>query len=167
MAYRITDQLLGSQKIADTSTVQNHPVGTIVRATDPTYGGGEFIYLKGVASTVVGSVVSYNTTSYTTVLGVTTERKPQPLAVSMSANVASQWGWYQISGIALAAKLATTSFAPNATIAVASTGSGVLIASASGNEIQGALVAAVASATAGRTTVQVVLNRPSMQGRIT
>lgn len=167
MTYRTTDTLLGSQPIADTSTVQNHPVGTIVRATDPTYGGGEFIYLKGVASTVVGSVVSYNTTSYQTVLGVTTERKPQPLAVAMSANVASQWGWYQISGIAVAAKLATTSFAANATIAVASTGSGVLIASASGNEIQGALVAAVASAATGRTTVQVVLNRPSMQGRIT
>jgi len=30
MAYAIMDALIGSQPIADTSTVQNHPLGTIV-----------------------------------------------------------------------------------------------------------------------------------------
>src|SRR6185312_15318133 len=52
--------LLGLQPIALTSTVQNHPEGFIVEAQDPTFGGGEFIYLKGVASTVVGSMVTYD-----------------------------------------------------------------------------------------------------------
>ena len=55
MAFRITSNVVGSQPIADTSTTKNHPLGTIVTAVDPTLGGGEFIYLKGVASTVVGT----------------------------------------------------------------------------------------------------------------
>jgi hypothetical protein len=100
MAYTILNPSLGYQKIADTSTTQNHPLGTIVRASDPTYGEGEFIYLKGIGSTVVGSWVTYNVSP-----GVTALLAPNaigPVAVAMSANVASQYGWYQISGDALA-----------------------------------------------------------------
>ena len=55
MAYNITTALAGFQGIELTDTTQNHALGTIVTAVDPTYGAGEFIYLKGVASTVVGS----------------------------------------------------------------------------------------------------------------
>jgi hypothetical protein len=165
MTYAV--QLPGAQQIATTSTTQLHALGTIVKGVDPTYGEGEFIYLLGVASTAVGSIVCWNATTYQTVLGVTTERVPRPLAVAMSANVAAQYGWYQISGVAVAAKLATTSFAAGAAFAVASTGSGTAIATASGNEVQGALVAAVASAATGRTTVSVLVNRPHLQGRIT
>ena len=54
MTYISVEAALGVQSIADTSTVQNHALGTIVRAVDETYGEGEFVYLKGVASTVVG-----------------------------------------------------------------------------------------------------------------
>jgi hypothetical protein len=61
--FRISDGRIAYQRIADTSTTQNLPLGTIVRATDATLGEGEFIYLKGVASTVVGSPVIYNTAS--------------------------------------------------------------------------------------------------------
>ena len=167
MAYRITSNLVGAQPIATTDTVQNHPLGTIVTAVDPTYGGGEFIYLKGVASTAVGSVVSWNATTYQTVLGVAAEKIPRPLAVAMSANVANQYGWYQISGVAVAAKLATVCVVAGAAFAVASTGSGVVIASTSGNEVQGGIIAATASAATGRTSVQVSIQRPTMQGRIT
>jgi len=165
MAYHITDGRIGYQGIADTSTVQNHPIGTIVRAFDPTYGEGEFIYLKGIGSTAVGSLVTYNTTSYTTTLAAVGTNKAQPIAVAMSANVASQWGWYQISGIAVMKKTCTVSLAANAAVGVLTIG--LVAGTGSGKEIQGALVAAVASATAGRTTVQVVINRPHMQGRVT
>ena len=55
MAYTVSNYV-GAQPIEDTSTTQKHPLGTIVRGTDPTYGEGEFIYLLGVANTVVGSV---------------------------------------------------------------------------------------------------------------
>lgn len=157
--------LAGCQPIENTETTQKHPVGTIVRAVDPTYGEGEFIYLKGVASTAVGSLVTYNTSSYTTALAPVGANKPQPIAVAMSANVASQWGWYQISGIAVMKKTCTVSLAADAKVGVLT--AGLVAGSGSGKEIMGALVAAVASATAGRTTVQVVINRPHMQGRVT
>jgi hypothetical protein len=97
MAYRIEDPRIGMQPIADTSTVQNHPLGTIVRATDPTYGQGEFIYLTGVANTAVGSWVTFDRDAATTLLVADANGM---VAIAMSANVASQYGWYQISGIA-------------------------------------------------------------------
>ena len=164
MAYTISTPLVGAQPIAVTDTTQNHAVGTIVRGVDPTYGEAEFIYLKGVASTAVGSIVTYNTSAGTTTLAPAGSNKPQPVAVAMSANVANQWGWYQISGIAVVAKAATVSLAAGVAVGVQS--AGVINASASGKEVQGALVAAVASAASGRTTVQVVVNRPHMQGRV-
>jgi hypothetical protein len=40
-----TTHLAGIQKIAESSTVQNHPFGTIIQAKHATYGVGEFIYL--------------------------------------------------------------------------------------------------------------------------
>ena len=103
MAYFITDNVAGSQNIADFATVDgtssqpNHRLGTIVRAVDSTLGEGEFIYLKGVASTVVGSWVTYNYDDGTTALIV--PNAIGPVAVAMSANiVATTYGWYQISG---------------------------------------------------------------------
>ena len=164
MAYTISTPLVGAQPIAVTDTTQNHAVGTIVCGVDPTYGEAEFIYLKGVASTAVGSIVTYNTSSGTTALAPVGTNKPQPVAVAMSANVANQYGWYQISGIAVVAKSATVSLAANVAIGVKTIG--LVASTGSGKEVQGALVAAVASAATGRTTVQVVVNRPHMQGRV-
>ena len=177
MAYTFSEARAGlfplavvdsGQATANNSTaVPTFPakLGMIVRATDPTYGEGEFILLAGVASTAIGSVVTYNTTSYTTALAPAGTNLPQPIAVAMSANTAATtFGWYQISGVAVAAKNAVTASL------VASTPVGIVTAgvfnnTATGAEVQGALVAATATATA--TTVQVVLNRPHMQGRIT
>jgi len=166
MTYRTSIGLVGHQPITETSTTAKHPLGTIISAYDPTYGHGEFIYLKGVVSTVVGSIVNYKGTTYQTALGYAGENVPGPLAVAMSANVANQYGWYQISGLAIAAKSSAVSFAAAAKVAVGSS-SGLAVATLSGQEIQGAMVSAVASATAGRTTVTLVINRPSSQGRVT
>ncbi len=159
---------VGSQPLTDTSTTQRHPLGMIVAGHDQdgTLGGAEFIYLKGVASPVVGSIVNYKATSFQTALGYAGELVPCPYAVAMSANVANQYGWYQISGIATAAKASTVSFAAAAKVAVGSS-SGLAVATLSGQEIMGAFVSAVASAASGRTTVQLVVNRPHNQGRIT
>ena len=100
-----TNGEIGVQPIADTSTVQKHPLGKIVPGTSVTYGGGEFIYLKGVASTVVGSLVTYDPYVGTTTLSPATGYNlSDPVAVAMSANVASQYGWYQIAGAAVIKK---------------------------------------------------------------
>ena len=157
MAFVITNQLIGSQPIADTSTVKNHPLGTIVQAKDNTLGGGEFIYLQGIGSTVVGSIVNYDD-AYVTALDTAAVSGPsRPLAVAMSANVASQYGWYQISGLAVATKSAAVSFADGAGLGSAS---GLAVAVATGTVLQGAVVRTVASAKSGVTTVAIAINRP-------
>ena len=164
MTYQVTDARIGCQPIADTSTTQLHPLGTIIRANDPTYGDGEFIYLLGAASTVVGSVVTYDASTYQTVLSAVGGNIPRAVAIAMSANVASQYGWYQIGGVAVVAKQCTVSLAAGAAVGVLSTG--LIAGTGSGKEILGAAVAAVASAAAGRTTVKVAINRPHKQGRV-
>ena len=104
--WRITSPVVGYPRIADTSTTQDLPLGTIVQAKDASYGVGEFIYLKGVASTAVGSWVTYNMDDGTTTLLAAGAKGP--VAVAMSANVANQYGWYQIQGKA-DAKVVTAS----------------------------------------------------------
>lgn len=121
MTYQMLTPLVGAQQIADTSTTQSHPLGFIVQASDPTYGSGEFIYLKGVANTAVGSWVNYNLDDSTTALAVA--NAIGPVAVAMSANVASQYGWYQISGKAVAKAL--TGYADNALVFLTATAGSV------------------------------------------
>jgi len=101
MAYNLTSPVVGAQAINQKSTTQNQPLGTIIKAADPTYGEGEFIYLKGVASTAVGSWVGYSPALGTSVLAVANGN--YPLAVSMSTNTTTtSYGWYQINGVAQA-----------------------------------------------------------------
>ena len=119
MVYAVTNPLIGSQPIADTSTTQNHPFGTKVSAYDPTYGEGEFVYLKGVASTVVGSWVTINYDDSTTTL--LAANAIGPVGVAMSINdAATDYGWYQIRGKASAQ--AAASFANDGRVYTASAG---------------------------------------------
>jgi len=99
VAYTVQNPLAGFQPIAVTDTTQNHVLGMLVDAVDPTYGEGTFIYLKGIASTAIGSLVDYDQTLGTTALAPATAGIG-PVAVAMSANVASQYGWYQVRGAA-------------------------------------------------------------------
>ena len=156
MTYAVHN-MVGAQPIADTSSTQQHPLGTIVRATSPTYGSGEFIYLQGVAATAVGQIVQYDA-AYVTAMHTTGLSSPRPVAVAMSANVASQYGWYQISGLAVVKKANTVSFAAGAALAANATAGA--IAAVSGLILNGAIVAVVASAKSNVTTVQVMVNRP-------
>ena len=96
MAYTIVEPIAGNQPIANTETTKRHTLGRIVKANDPTYGAGQFIYLQGVASTAVGSAVIYYPDNYTTALASTSTTGF--VAIAMSANVANQYGWYQIQG---------------------------------------------------------------------
>lgn len=135
MAFRITDEILGTQPIATTDTVQNHTLGTVVRAVDPVYGGGEFIYLKGVASTAVGSWVTYNPDDFSTTL--LAANAIGPVAVAMSANVASQYGWYQIQGKAVGKAL--TGYVDNALVYATATAGSVDDAVVAGDRVKNAL----------------------------
>lgn len=159
MAFSASGQLLGVN-LTEHSTTAKFAVGTITKGVDPTYGEAEFIYLVGVASTVAGSIVSYDaagTLPFQSALHTTELDKARPVAVAMAACVAAEYGWYQISGIASVTKADTVSFAAGAGLAG---GSGLAIAVVSGLILNGALVAVVASAKTGVVTVRVMLNRP-------
>ena len=158
MAFTITTALAGYQGIALTDTNQNHTLGTIVHATDPTYGGGEFVYLKGVASTAVGDVVIYDQYAGTTTRAVAGSRGP--VAVAMSANVASQYGWYQISGSAVV-KCGTV--AANAPLYVTATAGTVDDAVVSGDKID-AFVSKTANGTPSAGLLIAQISRPSLNG---
>lgn len=129
----ITGNRIGSQSITDTSTTQNHPLGTIVQGYSNTYGNGEFIYLSGLASTVVGSVVGYNADDFSTTLAVA--GGIYPIALAMSINVALQYGWYQIQGKGVGKVLA--SFADNANCYLTATAGSIDDAVVTGDYIQG------------------------------
>lgn len=137
--------------------------GMIVRAQDPTFGEGEFILLAGVASTAVGSLVTYNTVSFTTALAPVGANKPQPVAVAMAANTSSStWSWYQISGVAVAAKTCGVAIASNVAVGVLT--AGLVAATGTGKEVQGAFSG---SKSTNLKSVRLVIDRPHMQGRIT
>ena len=118
--FKSIENTINPQKIDETSTVKNLPLGTIIKAVDKAdtdYGIGEFIYLKGVASTVVGSAVVYNPDDYSTTLA--SANAIGSVAFALSINIANQYGWYQISGKAVG-KVAA-SFADNADCYLTST----------------------------------------------
>ena len=159
MAYAFTDPKVGMQPIAATSTVQNHPIGTCVRAFDPTYGEAEFIYLKGAASTAVGELVIYDTYANTTKRAVAGDRGP--CAWAMSANVANQYGWYQVKG-AVAGKVAAA-FAAGGNVYLTATAGTIANAAVIGDKVDGARgKTAIDTPSTGLAVLQI--DRPSLNG---
>lgn len=169
MAYVFEEPHLGMQPIAAsvllTSTVQPKPwkIGDIVRATDPTFGTGEFIYLKGVAGTAVGSLVTYDQYLGTTALAPATGGKG-PVAVAMSANLLGYGGWYQIGGAA--AVKAPNAMTPGADVfMLAATPGSVDDAQVNGEQVVSAVVSTTTGTpSAGLGVIQI--NRPFLQGQI-
>jgi len=112
MAYTIINPIVGMPAI-DVITEEQSPVvalGQIVDAYDPDLGFGEFIYLKGIDSTVLGSAVTFNRSDCSTTLSVA--GIIGPMAFAMGETVTGTFGWYQITGKAVGKVLA--GFADNA-----------------------------------------------------
>lgn len=158
MAYNINNPNSFPQLISDTSTTIQVPLGTRVKAYDPTYGEGEFIYLKGLASTAIGETVIFDQYANTTTRAVAGSRGPA--AIAMSANVANQYGWYQISGSAVV-KAATV--AANARPYVTATAGTIDDAVVAGDAIDGArFKTADGTPSAGFAILQ--FDRPCLNG---
>lgn len=132
MAFFIAENSLVGQPFDLNSTTQHHALGTIVRAKDPTYGAGEFIYLKGVASCAVGSWVTYNMDDGSTTL--LAANAIGPVAVAMSACVAGEYGWFQIQGKAIGK--ASTGFVDNANVYATATAGEVDDAVVAGDRVK-------------------------------
>lgn len=172
MAYPTTAQLyfksvspqIGLQDLMTTSTTQAHKLGTKVRGVDVGslgYGEGEFIYLKGVASTAAGDIVSYDAKAGTTTRSVAATRGP--LAVAMSANVASQYGWYQVFGNAAVSTASAGTGAANALLQVTATAGQATVSGTASVKIDGA-VCKTAQDTPSSGFTQVLLHFPSANG---
>lgn len=157
MAYVFTENSIGWQPVAVNETSQKHPLGTIRRAKDPVYGEGEFIYLKGVASTAVGEWVTYNMDDGSTVR--LAANAIGPVAVAMAATVANEFGWYQIQGKAVGKVL--TGFADNANVYATATAGSVDDAVVAGDRVKRAKGAsAIGTPSAGLAEFEV--DRPFM-----
>lgn len=165
MAYTgFEDQVLGVQPITGTDTTKNHDLGTVVRVSDPTYGMGEFIYLKGAASTAVGDVVSYNAYTGATTRWAGTANTGIPLAVAMSANTStSAYGWYQIAGNAVVAITGTVTAGDSAYFSATAA---LKTAAAAGKQVLNC-VAATANAVPSSGFAVYTIQRPFAQGAIT
>jgi hypothetical protein len=134
--FKNIESVVYNQAIDENSTTQNAPLGTRIQAIDKAttdYGIGEFIYLKGVASTVVGSVVLIDQDDFSTSLA--TANDVGYLAVAMAATVASEYGWYQVKGKAVIKGLA--SLADNASLYLTSTAGSLDDAVVAGDRVKG------------------------------
>lgn len=83
----------GTDTIDTTAKV---PLGT--EACDSS--GNIYKYLTGVASTVAGSVVTFDEAGLTTLIAA---NAVGPVAVAMAATVASTYGWYAVSHLGVSA----------------------------------------------------------------
>lgn len=94
----IIDPIGDVQPIANTETTRNLPLGMVVRAKDvslTTQLVSQFLYAVGVASTIATDWVTFAEDFATARL---TADADGPVGIAMSANVASQYGWYHIYG---------------------------------------------------------------------
>ena len=129
-----------AQDIDENSSTQKLNLGTRARCKDNSsdlidgLGYGEFIYLKGVASTTVGDLVVFDE-NFATTLADANEKGIA--AVAMSACVANEYGWYQISGTAIVNVAA--SFAAGNAVYLTSTAGTVDDAVVAGDLVHGAI----------------------------
>jgi hypothetical protein len=151
----------GFQPIDETSLTQKHELGTIVTAIDRgsnANGVGEFVYAKGVGSTVAGSWVTFHEDDWSTTLLAANDIGR--VGIAMSANVAGpNYGWYQIGGKAVGKAL--TGFADNGLVFATSTAGSIDDAVVAGDRVKKAIGA---SALDGPATgmAEFELDRPFM-----
>ena len=157
MAYKWTTTTVGLTPVNTVDDEQKFPIGTIANALDDGYGEGTFIYLPGVASTVAGDVVAYDTDAPSTTRTVAATRGP--LAVAMAAVVAGKYGWYQVRGAALVNVAAAVAAGTPAYLTA--TAGNVDDATAAGQGIDGMVFKVLASG-AGQTVAQIAY--PSASG---
>lgn len=114
--------------------------------------GNEYIYLTGVASTIAGSVVTYDEAGVTTLI---VANATGMVAVAQAATIASTYGWYLISGSCLVAT--ADDVADNGNMYITATAGKVDDAIVAGDRIKGAFFRAAGT---GATTVLAQFSRP-------
>jgi hypothetical protein len=149
MAWRVTD-LVGVD-ITKVYTTAEYTLGQRCTARDTVSDTiGEFIFLKGVGSTVVGSWVLISYADHTTTL--LADGDIGPVGIAMALTVASTYGWYQTRG--KGAGLLVASVGDNAGLYTNATAGSAGATGTGLSEIQTARAAA-ASGSGGVTAVEI------------
>lgn len=144
--WKFVEGRLGAPAITENVTEEKIALGARLKGTHPTYGEGEFIFMKGVASNARGSWNTLNFDDYSTAL--LAANAIGPVGIAMSPSVASEYGWYQIFGKAVGKVLA--SFADNANVYATATAGSVDDAVVAGDRVKNAKGAsAIATPDAG------------------
>lgn len=142
-------------------------IGTIREFLEDTQGPAALIYLPGVVGTVAGDVVEYDLTpgAQATIRhsNATASNSGRAVAVALAAVVAGQYGWYQISGVALVN--ATAASAAGSVFATATAGSVNSTPDAGDQILNARLLTAVNTPSAGKAYM--MIERPFVQGQIT
>jgi hypothetical protein len=171
MAYAyVESRIMPKQSIASIlSTTAALPVGTIVRAKDPTLGEGEFIYLPTTASITQFNLTSWrqniSSGTYTNVRAVSGTVLGTMFGVAQATGAASCFGWFQISGTSKVLKSAVI-VSVNKPVAVSTTAGRIRQIASAGRGIVGMVANGTGAATnsaasAGLSTVVCTFNRPA------
>jgi hypothetical protein len=164
--WRLVEPRIGAQQIADVSTVQNHPFGTVVTAKDvgnTGYGEGEFVYVKGVSNGAVRAWAGYRAKAGLTTLAVADGI--YPLGVMMATlDATTKFGWLQIKGRAIGKCL--TGFADNAVVYLTGTPGAVDDTSVIGDVVHNAMGRNGGTITVGDLSGEFEINRPFSENRV-
>lgn len=119
--------------LSDVDTTARNPVGFVAEGVDDFGNMAEYIYLKGIGSTIVGSVVTFDEAGVTALIAANAKG---PVAIAMAITVASTWGWYCIKGTVKADTVANT--ADNSTVGRETTDGKIGDGRAAGDQIANA-----------------------------
>jgi hypothetical protein len=134
---------------------------------DDTLQSAEFVYMPGVNGLLAGDVVVLDLTPGAQQVirhtSVTYKNSGRPLAVAIGAPQAGQYGWFQISGVAIANVVAGT--AVGAAYGSATAGALSSTAAAGDQILSARILTAIGTPAAGQSYVQI--NGPCVQSQIT
>ena len=116
----------------------------------------EFVYLQGVASTAIGTWVTFDEAGLTIRTAANAQGR---VGIAMAAILAAQFGWYQIYGSA--SGLALTAFADNGKVYLTSTAGSVDDADVAADFVVGAVGRSAVNETTLLATFE--LNYPMVQ----
>jgi hypothetical protein len=159
--WRYVETRVGAQPIMQTSTTQNHPFGTIVRARDvgtTAYGEGEFIYCKGVSSGALNAWAGVRSKAGLTTLATASGAYDLVGVMMATLDATTKFGWMQIKGRAIGKVL--TQYADNAVVYLTGTAGSMDDASVAGDVIVGAHGRNGGTVTVGDLAGEFELNRP-------
>jgi hypothetical protein len=195
MTYTPVENRLGIQPIAQANPYsaglqsgqspffnKEHPLGSIIRAYDPVYGEGEFIYLLMASTQAIGNLVTFagwgtvsgdgsgNEAQFQAVLTTNTATQSRAVAVAMSAfpsgSPAAAFGWFQIKGAAVILSNGTAAAGSQPYLTNTANAGTITTSANAGLEIWNTRIIAAVGNPSGNFCVAQI-DRPSLPGIIT